>query len=110
MTAALDGVRSVISDERAELVIAGRVSAANLSWLEARTASRTRALVEERGLRTRVADQRPAASVLGVLLDRDGPASLGDHLERLADAAMVDTRVLTRPAGQRRRIVTPPIS
>jgi hypothetical protein len=32
--------------------------------------------------------------VLGLLLDRDGPASLGGHLERLGDAAVVDTRVL----------------
>ena len=32
--------------------------------------------------------------MLGLLLDRDGPASLGSHLERLGDAAVVDTRVL----------------
>ena len=36
---------------------------------------------------------RPS-SVLGALLDRDGPESLGDHLARLADAALVDSRVL----------------
>jgi CTP:molybdopterin cytidylyltransferase MocA len=77
---AIEGVRTVSADSRAELVIAGRVSAANLAWLESRTASRTRAFIEERGLRTRRPDQRPASSVLGALLDRDGPASLGDHL------------------------------
>lgn len=91
---AIEGVRTVSADSRAELVIAGRVSAANLAWLESRTASRTRAFIEERGLRTRRPDQRPASSVLGALLDRDGPASLGDHLARLGDAAIVDTRVL----------------
>ena len=32
--------------------------------------------------------------MLGLLLDRDGPASLASHLERLGDAALVDTRVL----------------
>jgi hypothetical protein len=32
--------------------------------------------------------------VLGLLLDRDGPGSLGGHLARLGDAAIVDTRVL----------------
>lgn len=37
---------------------------------------------------------RPPASLLGVLLERDGPASLGEHLARLADAAIVDSRVL----------------
>jgi hypothetical protein len=92
--AVIAGARSVTEDAGAELVLAGRVSAANLAWLESRTSSRTRALVEERGLRTRRPDQRPAASVLGVLLDRDGPTSLGDHLARLGDAAIVDSRVL----------------
>jgi hypothetical protein len=92
--ARLEAVRTAVDDERAELVIAGRVSAGNLGWLEAHTASRTRALVEERGLRTRQAGQRPAASVLGALLDRDGPGSLGEELARLGDAAIIDTRVL----------------
>jgi hypothetical protein len=32
--------------------------------------------------------------VLGALLERDGPGSLGHHLARLGDAALVDTRVL----------------
>jgi hypothetical protein len=94
VTATLEAVRRVVADGRAELVITGRVSAANLAWLEAHTGSRTRALVEERGLRTRRAGQRPAASILGALLDRDGPGSLGDRLGRLGDAAIVDTRVL----------------
>jgi hypothetical protein len=87
-------VRAVVDDPSAELLIAGRVSAANLAWLEERTASRTRALIEERGLRTRRPGQRPAASVLGALLDRGGARSIGLHLTRLGDAAIVDTRVL----------------
>jgi hypothetical protein len=90
----LAAIRTAIDDPSAELVVAGRVSAANLAWLEARTASRTRALVEERGLRTRRDGQRPAASVLGALLDRDGPGALGGLLASLGDAAIVDTRVL----------------
>jgi hypothetical protein len=92
--ASMTGVRSVIADRSAELLISGRVSAANLRWLEDRTASRTRALIEERGLRTRRSGQRPVASVVGALLERDGPGSLGDHLARLGDAAIVDARVL----------------
>lgn len=92
--AALGRVRRATTDPAAELLVAGRVSASNLPWLERHTASRTRALVEERGLRTRRPAQRPAASVLGELLDRDGPLSVGDHLAALADAAIVDTRVL----------------
>ena len=94
VTAAIDAVRAAATDRRAQLVVAGRTSAATLAWLERSTASRTRAIIEERGLRTSIAGQRPPASVLGALLDRDGPGSLGDHLARLGDAAMVDTRVL----------------
>ena len=94
VTTALAAIRSVVDDASAELMIAGRVSAANLAWLEAHTASRTRAVVEERGLRTRRDGQRPAASVLGALLDRDGPGALGGLLAGLGEAAIVDTRVL----------------
>jgi hypothetical protein len=90
----MDSIQSVAADPRSELLIAGRTSAATVAWLEGHTASRTRALIEERGMRTRVPGQRPAASVLGALLERDGPASLGEHLARLGDAALVDSRVL----------------
>jgi hypothetical protein len=102
----------------------GRTSAATLAVLERRTACRVRALVEERGLRAAsrlaqagsgatsprlpapgspafgpppagaVRPTRPPASVLGLLLDRDGPDALGALLARLGDAAVVDSRVL----------------
>lgn len=94
VSAAIDAVRRVAADPRAEVLVAGRTSAATLAWLERSTAARTRALVEERGLRTSVAGQRPPASVLGALLERDGPESLGAHVARFCDAAIVDTRVL----------------
>jgi hypothetical protein len=104
---ALDGVRRVAADRRAELVIAGRTSAATLAWLEAATASRVRALIEERGLRASSPEalgggalagapgrSRPPRSVLGVVLDDRGPEALGPNLAELGDAAVVDTRVL----------------
>jgi len=94
VTERLGRIRTVAADPRAELVVAGRTSPAALTWLARTSASRTRALVEERGLRTSVAGQRPAASVLGLLLERDGPESLGAHLARLGEAAIVDSRVL----------------
>jgi hypothetical protein len=95
VTERLDAIRHATRDPGAELLVAGRTSARALAWLERHTASRTRALVEERGLRTaRHTDQRPAASILGMLLDRDGPTSIGSHLASLADAAIVDSRVL----------------
>ncbi len=105
-------VRAIAMDRRAEVLIAGRTSAATLGWLEGHTAARTRAWIEERGLRaaSRLAQadgpvaggargrapapEKPPASVLGALLDQDGPGSLGRHLARFADAAILDTRVL----------------
>ena len=95
LSARIAAVQARPRDRRAELLVAGRTSASTLAWLERHTASRTRALIEERGLRAgATANQRPTASVLGALLDRDGPESFGDHVARLADAAIVDTRVL----------------
>jgi hypothetical protein len=102
---ALGGVAAVAADLRAELIIAGRSSAAALAWLERRRPVRVRALIEERGLRaaalaalgdpgTAPSLHRPAASVLGMVLDDDGPAALGARLARLGDGALVDSRVL----------------
>lgn len=98
----MEAVAVVAADRHAEIVVAGRVSAAGLRRLESATACRVRALVEERGLRAadpraqadRATAPRPPASVLGMLLDRDGPSALGALLARLGDAAIVDTRVL----------------
>ena len=97
----IDRVREVMRDPSAELLVAGRTSAATVRWLERRTASRTRALAEERGLRAiglspddGPRTQRPPRSVLGLVLDDRGPAELGAILAELGDAAAVDTRVL----------------
>jgi hypothetical protein len=106
-------VRGVAADRRAELLVAGRTSGATLAWLERHSAARSRAWVEERGLRAAstlaqavlgaaeadaaVATRqspRPPASILGAFLDRIGPGALGDHLGTFADAAMIDSRVL----------------
>jgi len=96
----LTRVRSVIADSGAELVVAGRTSAAALAWLEGTARCRIRALIEERGLRAsgqlagEARPQRPPRSVLGALLDRDGAGALGARLAELGDAALVDSRVL----------------
>jgi hypothetical protein len=87
-------IRGVVGDSAAEIVVAGRTSPGALAWLERSGAARTRAIIEERGMRTSAPGQRPAVSVLGALLDRDGPASLGAHLARLGEAAIIDSRVL----------------
>lgn len=87
-------IRSCAADPRGQLLVAGRTSSDALHWLEGHTASRTRALIEERGMRTAAQDQRPARSMLGLLLDRERPEALGRILAELADAAVIDTRVL----------------
>ena len=86
--------RAVAADPDAELLVAGRTSAATIVWLEASTASRTRALIEERGMRTAAPGQRPARSTLGLVLDRDGPEALERIVAGLGDAAVIDSRVL----------------
>ena len=98
----LAALADVVSNRRAELLVAGRVSAATLKWLERGVTCRIRALVEERGLRAAstlaqsgaTTGSRPPRSILGELLDRDGPDALAAIVARLADAAVIDTRVL----------------
>jgi hypothetical protein len=97
----LDTLRALAGNRGAELLIAGRMSAADLRWAERHTRSRTRALIEERGIRTAAAgalvgrpNRRPPRTVLGELLERDGPGSLGRHIAALADGALLDSRVL----------------
>lgn len=95
-------VRALAGDRRAELLVAGRTSGRTLRWLERSTASRTRAIVEERGLRAASPEaagvepvrSRAPRSVIGQVLDLRGPEALGSILGELGDAAVVDTRVL----------------
>ena len=97
----LDEVTAVAANRRAELLIAGRTSTATLRWAERRLPARTRVLIEERGLRAsnelalaNPGRQRPPRSLLGHLLDGDGPGALGAVVADVADAAVIDTRVL----------------
>ena len=122
LRATIAAIEAVAGDRRAELLVAGRMSATGLAHLEGATACRVRALVEERGLRASsplavglpagaivlpagaighadprqdpLPPSRPPASVLGALLDLDGPEGLASIVGRLADAAIVDSRVL----------------
>ncbi len=94
-------LRALARDPGAELLVAGRTSATDLRWAELNTRSRTRAFVEERGLRTASIgaavgrpNRRAPRSLLGELLDRDGPGSIGRHAAALSDGALVDSRVL----------------
>ena len=92
---ALAEVARVMGDRSAELVVVGRTSATTLRWLETQTRCRVRAIVEERGLRAAgEANRRPPRSLLGRVLDLEGPDSLALQLAELGDAAIVDSRVL----------------
>ena len=98
---AVAALRAVAADPGGELLLAGRVSSVDLGWVERNTRSRTRAWIEERGLRTASAgvlvgraNRRPARSVLGELLERDGPSALGRIVASMADGALIDSRVL----------------
>ena len=90
----LEAIGEVIRQRSGQLVVAGRVPMATLEALETDTACRVRALVEERGMRSgRGSGQRPR-SILGALMARSSPAELVAELTPLADAVVLDTRVL----------------
>ena len=89
----LAALGAVIRDRDAELVVAGRVPTATLAHLETETACRTRAFVEERGMRSARGTGRPR-SLLATLMDRTSPADLIAELTRLGDAVVLDTRVV----------------
>lgn len=97
----------VLSDRRAELLVAGRTSATTLRWLERHARCRIRAVVEERGMRAaselaqadRTGDRaaqrrRPPVSILGRTLAVRGSGALGHVVAAFADGALIDTRVL----------------
>lgn len=97
----LAALRELVRDPAMELLVTGRTSSADVRWLERRTRSRSRVIIEERGMRTALAgallgrpNRRQPRSVIGTLLDRDGWSSLGDRVAGLADGALLDSRVL----------------
>jgi hypothetical protein len=85
-------VGEVIRSRDAELLVAGRVPGSVWQHLETETACRIRCLVEERGMRS--ARHAAPRSILAALMARTGPAELVAELASLADAVILDTRVL----------------
>jgi hypothetical protein len=85
-------VGAVVRDRGAELVVAGRVPAAILGYLETETACRVRAFVEERGMRS--APDGVPRSLLARIADREGASGLVEHLASLGDAVILDSRLL----------------
>ncbi len=88
----LEAIGKVVRDQRGELLVAGRIPASTLALLETETACRVRAFVEERGMR---ASRGPGPrSLLADWLSRHGPTGLVQELASLADAVVLDSRVV----------------
>ena len=88
-------VLSVLGNYSATALMAGRVSAAMPLWLERETRCQWRIYSEERGMRASGRQARgEARSLLGYFLEQRDARSFFAALARLADAAVIDSRVL----------------
>lgn len=95
-------------DRNAEILVAGRVSAAVWEYLERETACRVRVFAEERGMRASGRQARgEARSILGYYYQQVGPKRFFETLAELGQAIFLDSRVLFAhlgawpPAGDR---------
>jgi hypothetical protein len=88
-------VRTLLRERRATILLAGRVSASLALFLEQNTMCQWRILSEERGMRASGRDERgEVRSLFGLHLDQIGARALVSELAQLADAALIDSRVL----------------
>ena len=94
-TTRITQVKTVLGNHVATALIAGRVSASLALFLERETRCQWRIFSEERGMRAsgRIA-RGQVQSWLGYYLDRVSAHEFFATLARLADAAILDTRVL----------------
>jgi hypothetical protein len=100
-------IGAVLRDRGAQLVVAGRIPAAAIAYLETEAACRVRWFVEERGMRS--APDAAPRSLLADWVGRLGPADLIGELSRLGDALVLDSRVLMAGlAGSARATDWPP--
>lgn len=91
----VERVESVLGNRSATALIAGRVSASLALVLERATRCQWRIVSEERGMRASGRSARgEVQSFLGYYLDRVGAREFFATLARLADALILDTRVL----------------
>lgn len=94
-------IRSLLGNRNATLLIAGRVSASMALFLERATHCQWRIFSEERGMRASGRAARGAArSLLGFYLDQVGGSAFFATLAHLADAAIIDSRVLFAHRGR----------
>lgn len=85
----------VMDEPMADLLIFGRIGAPLFYYLDDRTRCRLRLLSEERGMKSLGRDVRgEVVSLLGFLWESVGSDGLFRRFSRLAQAALVDSRVL----------------
>ena len=93
-------VLPLFTDNRAQIVVAGRVGSHSWRYLERETACRVRLFAEERGLEAESrAEHGTARSLLGFFIESAGSDRLFEVLPELGDAAFIDTRVLLAHLG-----------
>ncbi len=94
-TTRAEKLQSLLGNRDATVLIAGRVSASMALFLERETRCQWRILSEERGMRASGREARGGArSLLGFYLESSGARDFFGTLARLADAAVIDSRVL----------------
>jgi len=91
----LKRAREVLKQTAAEVVIAGRVGAPIMTYINSNFPLRLRVYSEERGMKALGREERgEVVSLLGFHLDRVGPAGFFADLAQLAQAVFLDSRVL----------------
>jgi hypothetical protein len=96
----LDGAVEVFRREASQLIIAGRVSSWIWRILERRTRSWIRVFAEERGMRASGRQGRgEVRSLLNEYLDRVGTEQFFIQLAEMADAILLDSRVILASRG-----------
>jgi len=94
-TAHIKEAMRYLVDRDAEVLVAGRVSAATWAYLERETACRVRLFSEERGMRASGRQARgQVRSVLGYLLDQVGVERFFAILGEMSQAVFLDSRVI----------------
>ena len=94
-TAHIRQALQVLMDRDAEVLVAGRVSAAVWGYLQQATACRVRVFAEERGMRASGRQARgEARSLLGYYYQQVGPQRFFETLAQLGQAIFLDSRVI----------------
>ncbi len=91
----VEQVKSLFTSRGAAILLAGRVSGSVAQLLERSTQCQWRVLSEERGMRASGREERgEVRSLLGFHLEQVGAKNFMVALSRLANAAIIDSRVL----------------